>query len=242
MVASAPGERRTGSSSAPNERAAPPFKHVTSSCFHDVLSNRFANARTALLHPLTPPESSPARGKVCAGLEHGQSGADGASLRSDKGLLDSEPLAGPAEGDGLDLPECAPEGGLEHPPLELSDKQERPVLLDPMERVLASPHCRSTHPVAPPAPNAAPVMNQVAEQVLKRIQISGDGKSGKVRMELRLGELEGSTVELDYDDRGGLHVHVELPSEATEGTRRSLEALETRLRERGLPLTSFDVD
>lgn len=241
MVASAPGEARTGSHSASNERPHQRFKQVASSCFHEVLSNNDASARAALGPPLAPQESGPARGKVCAGLDRGPLGADGAWLGSDKGPSGSEPLASPAEGEEPDLSEGGP-AGFEYLPSDSSDKQERPVLLDPMERVLASPHGRPAPPVAPAAPHSAGVMNQVAEQVLKRIQISGDGRSGKVRMEVRLGELEGSTVELDYDDRGGLQVHVELASEATEGTRRSLQALEARLRQRGLPLTTFDVD
>lgn len=85
--------------------------------------------------------------------------------------------------------------------------------LDRFERVLLQ-----QAPRLQPAAPAPVVVEQVAQQV-SRLWMQGDGRSGRVRLELD-GAYRGSIVEVVYDGGSGqLHVDVELSDGAAGSTR-----------------------
>jgi hypothetical protein len=111
-------------------------------------------------------------------------------------------------------------------------------LVDPLQRALAQPvgGFPLSHGAATP-----PALEQMAAQLLRRCSLSGDGRSGRVRLEIAAGDLSGSVVELHYDAAArSLHVEVGLGG-ASAARPEQLEAIRQRLLERGLPLVSFDV-
>lgn len=106
--------------------------------------------------------------------------------------------------------------------------------LDPLDRVLLQQGPRLSSP-------PAAVLDQLAQQLVRRCSVQGDGRSGKVRLELG-GALERSVVELVFDGGSGqLRVDVEVPNDAPPEVERFLRGLEGHLRDRGLPLEGFEL-
>src|SRR5690606_21745007 len=130
-------------------------------------------------------------------------GGEDLAARGREGPLDPERLAAEAPSEGEPVPLLEAPG------------------LDVWERRLAQSAAR---PVAAPPPFDPTLA------VLRRCLASGDGRSGRVRLELGEGAFEGSAVDVVYDGvRRELSVVVELGAEADGNVAERLASLRRRL-------------
>lgn len=121
-------------------------------------------------------------------------------------------------------------------------------ILDPLCRALASglewkgqgaSFVQTAEPKADPATAAARVsLEQVLDQMVRKIAWSGNARTGAMRIELGAGALAGATLLVEADGPE-VRVKLELPPGADATSWR--ERLERRLSSRGLNVKELDV-
>jgi hypothetical protein len=119
--------------------------------------------------------------------------------------------------------------------------------LDPMARALAhgmpvpTPgHEATAAPAAAPMPSGggSPALEQVVEQLVRRIAWSGDARRGSARIELGSGRLAGAVLFISADG-GSVDVSMQLPQ--GEDSQKWRDRIVRRLEHRGIHIGSLEV-
>lgn len=140
-------------------------------------------------------------------------------------------------------------GAQDEDPTELragAEERDGEDLLDPLFRALATGFdWKQSAPAALHEPKAEPVtsaarvsMEQVLDQLVRKIAWSGNSRTGAMRIELGAGVLAGATL-LVQSDGPEVRVTLELPPGADATSWR--DRLARRLSSRGLKIAELDV-
>lgn len=179
-----------------------------------------------------------------------------ASLMAPGGRLLKKDLAGSVEGKAEEAGAFQIHMGQRSPATRASlveddlradvEEHDSEDLLDPLCRALATGfEWKQNAPLVPPESKPEPVtaaarvsMEQVLDQLVRKIAWSGNSRSGAMRIELGAGALAGATL-LVQSEGAELRVKLELPPGADAANWR--DRLERRLSARGLQLAELEV-
>lgn len=147
---------------------------------------------------------------------------------------------------GADLEADASEEGLSEIAMDEVEASEDP--LDPLNRALAAGFewqnwAASMSPIAeaPSEPIAAAArvsLEQVLDQLVRKIAWSGDARAGTMRVELGAGSLAGAILLVQAE---GKEVRVTLETPPGSDIAAWQERIERRLSKRGLRVVEFEV-
>ena len=170
--------------------------------------------------------TSGAGGQVERGVDVGRGGASGESQ-----------AAGPAGDPASDRLKEEFRRHQADPNLEREQHESLSLWVDPLQRALAQPLLSLAPSAAPPVPQPALPMDEMARAV-RRIAWGGDRQRSIAYIELAAGELSGATLTLEARGKA-VSVMVEVP--VGTSTAGWAERLTERLTQRGLEVESVEV-